>query len=506
MDLRPPLTAAPVTKVMFNVGALFDIPTGVWMRGFYGENILNGGLGALTGFVGIGNHFKSTILKYMILSAMDKVMYTHATSFSTYDTEVNIHESHLEVFCRAFPNLAARDVFADGTWIVTDKTVYDGNKWFEVIKLYLAEKKKAPEKEWVETPFANREKTGPLKILPPTFGELDSITEFQSEAELKMLDENELGESGAQTFHMRSGLVKQRLLMELPALTAGAYHYMGITAQLGKDGPSMATGPAANIPIKKLQYLKNGDRIKGATDKFTFATTACWHAYNCAPLVNQTTKAAEYPVAGQDPFSGDTDLNLVSLRMLRSKSGPSGFVIEVIVSQRDGVLPSLTEFHFIKSMDRYGINGTMINYELDLYPGCKLSRTSVRSKIDADVKLRQALLITSQMCQMKYYMPAMRDSLECTPKQLYDDLVKLGYDWDEILSCRGYFTLNTPGNPHPIPYLSTMDLLLIREGTYDGPYKKGWLKAATEATKEALAKAAAKQQSIANTVKEAIPA
>ena len=60
MQLVPGFTRAPAVRAMINIGALLDIPTGLWLKGKYKENILNGGLGAITGIVGIGNNFKSS--------------------------------------------------------------------------------------------------------------------------------------------------------------------------------------------------------------------------------------------------------------------------------------------------------------------------------------------------------------------------------------------------------------------------------------------------------------
>lgn len=263
---------------------------------------------------------------------------------------------------------------------------------------------------------------------------------------------------------MRSGLIKSRFLMEVPPLISGAYHYLGLTAQLGKDIPMQSSGPMPAQPVKKLQFLKNGDKIKGTTDKFSFATNNCWHAYNAAPLINQSTKVAEYPVQGVDPMSGDTDLMVVDLRQLRSKSGPTGYVLEIIVSQSEGVLPSLTEFHFIKSHDRWGIEGTLQHYALDLYPECKLQRTTVRTKIDNDKKLRRALNITAEMLQMKYFHRNC-DDVMCSPKELYTDLKAKGFDWDMLLEkTRGWWTINNEKSTEL--FLSTRDLLNMRAGKY----------------------------------------
>lgn len=464
MDLIPNFNQSPSVKVMINIGATLDIPTGTYITGVRGEKILNGGLGALTGVVGIGNNFKSTIMHYMMLSAASRIMEVTPTSMNTYDTEANIHESHLLNFVHRFKIFSSMDIFASRTWSITDKTVYYANKYYEILKAYLAEKKKSSSKIMLTTPFLERDGKTPLKIITPTFGEIDSFSEFETENVAKIQNDNELGDSSGNTVHMRQGLDKTRFLMELPTIATGAYHYMLMTAHVGKD-IQMASGPYAPPPTKKLQHLKHGDKIKGVTDKFFFLLSNCWHAFNAAPLVNQGTKGPEYP-RDSDESSG-ADLYTVTLRQLRSKSGPTGIVLEMVVSQSEGVLPELTEFHYIKSDERYGITGSLQHYSLDLYPDVKLSRTNIRSKIDSDAKLCRALNFTSEMCQMKNFWPHLEKELIITPKQVYDNCKALGYDWDLLLNTRGYWTANQ--YEHPIPFLSTMDLILLSMNKYH-PY------------------------------------
>lgn len=462
MILRPTFTPAPSIKILINIGALLDIPTGFYLTGKYGESILNGGLGALTGVVAIGNNFKSTIMHYMMLSAASKISYATDTSMSTYDTEINIHEHTLNKFAKKIDLFAERDVLADGTWTITDKTIYYANEWFELLKEFLNHKKKNHDKIMVETPFIDRDGKL-LRIITPTFGEVDSLSEFETADVAKIKDDNELGESGGNTIHMRQGLAKTRFLMDMPILSNANYHFMLITGQIGKQ-LQIATGPIPQAPTKKLNYLKNGDTIKGVTDKFTFLMSNCWHAYNATPLLNQSTKGPEYPRNPDDNTSGDTDLNIVSLRQLRSKSGPSGIVIDIIVSQSEGVLADLTEFHYIKNEDRFGISGTLQHYALDLMPDVKLSRTTIRSKLNENPKIRRALNITSELCQMKNLWRDVDKSLLCEPKELYQDLINLGYDWDVLLNTRGWWTINN--DKQPIPFLSTMDLLKMRKNLY----------------------------------------
>lgn len=469
--LRPNFTQAPRVKVMINIGALLDIPTGTYEMGKYGEAILNGGLATSTGVVGIGNNFKSTVANFMELSAMSKIAEVADTSMNTYDTEVNIHESRLLTLTKRFDIFKNVNILDNGMWTITDRTVYMANEWYEILKDFLKSKRDDAKKIERNTPFLDRDGKSFLKILTPTFGVVDSFSRFETEDVVKIQNENELGDSGGNTVHMRQGLAKMRFLIELPALSGGAYHYTMLTAHVGKEGPAMQSGPMPAPPPKKLQYLKNGDKLKGVTEQFTFLLGNCWHAYNAAPFINQGTKGPEYPRDSSDDLKGDTDLNIVSLRQLRGKSGPTGLVIELLVSQTEGVLPELSEFHFIKTNGRYGLDGNDRNYCLDLYPSCNLSRTTVRGKIDQDAKLRRALNITAEMCQMKMYWHNMNESILCTPKELYMDLKEMGFDWDMLLSTRGYWVLDN--DKHPVPFLSTLDLLNMRKGLYF-PY---WLDA-----------------------------
>jgi len=459
--LRQTLTAAPPVKVMINIGALFDIPTGTFLEGRRGERILNGGLAYFTGVVGIGNNFKSTILHFMFLTAMSRIKYSTG---GTYDTEVNMQEFHLKKMVANIREFGGEDIIASGRWVITDKTIYSGNKWYEEFREFLRNKQKNAKSLTVDTPFWNRTRSGPLQILVPTFSEVDSFTEFETDDVAEMQGDNELGESGGNTIHMRQGLAKTRLLMEAPGLNGGSSNFMLMTAHIGKESTMQNAGPAGSVPITKLKHLKNGDKIKGVTDKFTFVTHNCWHAFNATPLMAADKNGPLYPRDSNDKLRLDTDLNEVKVRLLRGKSGPSGMDFTLIVSQSEGVLPSLTEFHHLREHQAYGFEGNNINYSLAIYPDVKLSRTTIRSKIDEDARLRRALNITSEMCQMSYlWHDEDCSNLLCSPKELYDDLKALGYNWDELLDTRGWWTTDEEGLP---PFLSTMDLLRMRKKLY----------------------------------------
>jgi len=212
--------------------------------------------------------------------------------------------------------------------------------------------------------------------------------------------------------------------------------------------------------------MKSGLKIKGITGKLYFLSTHLYHIAKSKVLINQNTKEPEYPISKEDV---NTDLNLISVVMLRSKTGPSGFIVDIIVSQTEGVLPHLTEFHYIKS-NKYGLVGSLINYNVAIYPEVKLSRTTVRSKIDNDPKLRRAINIVSEMLQMRTFM-RQYSKYFCTPEELYNGIKEKGYDWDYILEhTRGWYTPNQ--YTVDLKFLSTLDLLKINAGVYT-PY---WIK------------------------------
>lgn len=458
-DLRADYTQIPNIKFSYNIGALLDIPTGTYLIGIHGESILNGGLGNITGVVGIGNNFKSTIMHFMLLSAMSK--FTKSTA-STYDTEINISEARLKQLAFAFPELEVdgQDIVDSGRWQVTDKTVYHGNEFFEKLKKYMASKIENSKSITVITPFLDRAGKIQVTMLVPTFTEIDSLTKFDTQSSNTMQEENELGDSGANTLYMKEGQAKKRMISYLPKPVQQSNNYMLISAHVGKTIPMDPRAP----PVKKLQFLKNNDTLKGVTDDFTFLTTNCWQCQNATPLFNDTTKGPEYPRDTSDNMRGDTDLFLVTLIQLRSKTGVTGLVLQLIISQRDGVLPSLSEFHYVKINDRYGLGGNMQNYYLELMPEIKLSRTTVRGKLDHNEKLKRAINITAEMCQMTYLWHDMDKDLLCTPKELYEDLIKLGFNWDTLLSTRGWWTYDN--DKHKVPFLSTLDLLKMRKQTY----------------------------------------
>jgi hypothetical protein len=455
---QPVMDQAPAIRPMVNLGATLDIISGKYLFGRHGESILIGGAPPTVGVVGMPNAFKSAFIRFMSLTILARIK---EASGATYDSESTVMEDRYRDLAAYVEGLEGQDIFDLGRWFITNSDMLPGEKWFDKLCDFLKariENRKKGEK-LLKTPFMDRDKVSNFKMLPPYIQELDSISEWSTTANQRMVDENEIGEGG-QTLFMQQGLHKTRLMQELPRLAAAGHAFVFITAHLGKEIPMDPRSP----PAKTLQYLKQGIKIKGAPPKFEYLTHLSWLANSAPPLVTKE-KTPLYPRDSEDNMEGDTDLVCVTMTILSNKTGPSGLTTQVIYSQQEGLLPSLTEFHYIKEWDKFGIQGNDRNYQLELLPDVNLSRTTVRGKIDADPKLRRALNISAELCQMHNHWHHLGELL-CTPKELYEDLRKLGYDWDVLLNTRGWWTTD---DDHPLPFLSTMDLLRMRKGLYH-PY------------------------------------
>jgi hypothetical protein len=217
--------------------------------------------------------------------------------------------------------------------------------------------------------------------------------------------------------------------------------------------------------IDERLLIKAGDKIK-ASGNSAYLTSLSFEARKGTPLINQSTKMPEFPADGDVGIN--TDLFKVTLIPLRSKAGPSGMEIDIIISQDEGVLPELTEFWNIKKNDRFGLGGNDTNYYLELRPDVKLSRTKVRKKLREDKLLARACQFTSELQQLfvlEYHLEELNGfKFLPTPKELYEDIKSLGYEWDILLNSRGW---HTPKQYDVKPgYLSIFDLLRMRLNKY----------------------------------------
>ena len=454
--------ASPELRPLPNIGCLFDIFTGRYHFGKHGEAILNGGLGHCVGVGGQGNSFKSVLLHFFTLVVLNR--YRKAMA-QIYDTEGSVQQARLEQLAQHLKHIAGLDLVEIGRLFFTDSPTMKLDVWYEALSQYMANKiSKENRKSWTfETPFWSEEDNAYVKALAITVGEIDSLSMAKTSVIQGVMDDNSIGSSELNTVSLRTSRDKSQLLVDLADATIDTNTFVTMTAHVGPQHQLDPRSP----PAKQLMFLKQKLSFKDVPQKFTFTTNILWFITSTEVLKNDTTKAPEFPRSKDDDLKGDTDLQKLSIMAVRNKYGPSGIPFEIILSQDEGVMVGLTEFNYIRSFNRFGLGGNVQNYFLELYPSVNLSRTTIRGKIDEDEKLQRALTITSELCQMINHWED-PERLFCSPKELYEDIKALGYDWDVLLNTRGYWVYREDEDGE-LPFLSTLDLLRMRKGLYH-PY------------------------------------
>jgi len=433
---------------LLNVGVLQDVPTATFIVGEKGETIMAGGCDLITGFTGPGNSFKSTLAMHFMLSILDR----YASFSMVHDTEINMKVQRIINLSTHIGDLHKwlTSNFTDLINLSSKSNMY-ADEWFakfkKVCDLSAAQK------------LITWDGMGGLKTVPVSTGLLDSISEAESKKSADMLDVDK-DDTSTSTYYMRTGLFKSKMVTELPRYCFKANNRLMLTAHI--SGKIDMEANKYNKPDKALSQLKDGEAIKGVSSKFNFLISTVYKSIGLSVLKNSTTRLAEYPSKGASQH--ETDLYKVKVKTLRCKSGATGLVTEIVVSQSEGVLNTLTEFEFLKQNKKFGFSGNDRNYAHVLLPEVKLQRTSIRPTIDENAKLRRAINISSELLQLHQLRPN-TDGL-CTVEELHASLIEKGYDWDDLLETRGWYHPNNYDWKKYGRYLSIIDFLNIRLGTY----------------------------------------
>lgn len=455
--------------MLLNVGAGFDIPTGTLAVGAKGETLVNGGLPQLVGVLGSGNSFKTVILNYLLQSPQDRLRSSMKTFLEIHDTEMTMNQSRIGGLAEHLYHIkdAIRNNPEDFFNISSSKE-YSANVWFGEFKKSLAEINKSRLRKKITTPFLDR--NGKPMIMHDYYSVmLDSLTMFFTDEELKILEKTDLGDAKGNMFNMRHGLIVAKFLIEFNRLVHKEGIYSGFSLHMGNES-GVQSGPPGMMPPKKMQHMKMGTKAKGGSDNVYYLPMHVWESRKSTALKNSDGTAPMFPIFREDDGHGDpSELNLVKLFMIRSKTCLAGFSLDVMVSQNEGVLPSMTEFYTVKK-EKFGFEGSDRSYALNIMPGVKLSRTTVRETLDNDPKLRRAMQINCDLYQIAKYHPAIRkERLVMSPIDLYST-IKKKVGWDNILNTRNYWVPNQ--YDHEIPFLSIVDLLRLAKDQYK-PY---WMK------------------------------
>lgn len=465
MDLRPPM------RINLNVPGGFNLLNCDIVIGNRGEYLVNGGLAQTVSVSGPGNSFKSTFLEFLELAAMNTVMSTHDSFKHKYDTENNISLNGLERLAKPFKYLPDDMIQGDDPrWTVTDKARVFAGEWIDSVRKECMEKLNDKDMQ-IEFNAYKDYRTNKVLVLPvPTFYDIDSLSELEGQASIELVENKGLDDSN--TVFMNQGALKTKILTIISTLSLKTNTYFGMTAQVGKAVNMDTMADKYSPPPRTSAYINQNTKVKGVSDKFFFIPLTALIVKKSGILMNQTTKLPEYPMASDNETA--TDLHVLDVVPFRNKSGASGNILQVVVSQREGVKPELTDFHNCK-VNKFGIEGSNVSYNFVIYPEVKMGRTTVRKKLEEDERLKRAAEITHELMDSKYLKFVIDNDLWCEPEVLYKDVKDLGYDWDLILDSRGWIA---PDNyaEHLPPYLSIIDILFIRKGKIPYWYDKTKIK------------------------------
>lgn len=450
---------APRFRPAINIGCCLDVSTGSYELGYYGESLLNGGVSGITGICARPNNFKTALLVYMMLMLRRSCRKAHQI---VYDSEGTFHGvSRYTSTSTQDSYLSTIDWRNDDQTMFTDLSQYTGDEFFDLFRKVLEEKGKESKKHDFTTPFIDHD--GNRKsALYPTAGALDSLSRMTVTSVEKTYSDNKIGESGMNTEAMNNGRAKKQMFNQLPGICSRYGNYMFLTAHI-KDVINIEMYPTDK---RALSFMKKDTSLEGVSGGFYSLPNNLLMITGNKPMIDPKKKLPIYPYDNSEAMEGDTDLSCVVLMNIRGKNGISGVPIELMVSQSEGVLASLTEFHNCKKNDFYGMIGSQQNYAFALRPDVKLSRTTVRKKLASDPMLAQAVHFTSEILQIQQFHRLEDRTLFCDMETLYKDLIAIGYDWERLLNTRYYWVPLEEEQEHDKPYLCGRDLLRMRRGEY----------------------------------------
>lgn len=457
------LKKAKLLRPMLNLGGLFDMVTATFYRDKNGQYHCCGGMPNFVGIAGMPNTFKTQLALFMLACILAR--YTSSKMWA-HDAENTLTVQRILAAFTWFEELTGLDLEELGRFNFSDAETYMGEEWFEALK-QMSDAARAVKAIRLTTPFWDEKNDEYITMPPPIASLLDSLSGFTTSVLEKQYDDYDIGDSKLNAIAMNTARIKSQMLEQMINVAGPGGIYSIMTVHIGQE----YNMGGKNVPIiKRLKHLSGDLKIKKASENFAFYTGVTFQTVDWKKLLD-ADRMPEYPRSKEDNLKDDTDLLSVPVKTLRNKFGPSGYQFEVVMSQSEGVKMGLTHYTYLKGFRKpdadsvyYGIGGSDTNFFSHLLPDLKLTRRSLRQKIEDSPLLDRALEFTAQMAYMKTMWYSLEPGWLCTPKELHDSLKAKGYDWDILLNVRTYWIFQ--GEENPLNELTIVDLLNMRAGRY----------------------------------------
>lgn len=436
--------------ISYPTATLFDLQVGSFKQGFDGKFYCTGGLTrGVSGVIGGPSTYKSTIMGSLVMRAL----HIHkGTSAIIHDAEVSFIRDldRVDRLADEFMRMEGRIPDDFVTYLDDSDTLTDNE---DVVNKMCANKE-AHRKDFIaESPFID--KTGKrVRMWIPTYLVIDTYTNVAS-ADARELVGKGIANSGLNMIYMKDGGKKSVYLPQLNYLANKYGICVILTAHVGKQ--SNLDGNPNVPPPKELQYMRQGESIKQVGSQFDRLTNPLIQTMSAKKLIASDGKP-EYNYKNTTPLE---DLNEVAVKVLRNKSGSSGTIVPYVLSQQDGLLNTLTNYHYLRSNKYYGLNGNMQRHQAAFMPDVTLTRNSIRELTESNAELRRALEISAQYLYIvsNYNTAALPYDFTLTPTQIFDKLNAKSKELvPRILNSRSYWTASVD-NKDKQEYFSIFDIL-----------------------------------------------
>jgi len=433
----------------YNTDTLFDLSTGKYVPGIDGEWYLNGGFTPhVNAIVAQAGNYKSTLANSLIRRSHG--IYTDA------DLIINDTENSLDKDKDRAAKMAEEHYRPNNDIAWLKGIDYDLDTFDAWLKEYCGKKEDAIKELTRTTPFIDPATGKAQKIVVPTYLFIDSLTEMVCAGEEELLEGEKskgVGDSRANTVYMLDGNKKTLFLRTIRRRCQKSNMILVLTGHYDKTIQMDMYNPNP----KETLFSKQDWKVKGCGSKLKFLSSI--YARCQAALLIDSNKEAFY----SDGHTPAKDLHEISMVLERCKSANAGEITPYVCSQTHGLLNAVTNYHYLRLNNYFGLVGSKQKQSCVLYPDVSVSRNTIREMCKADPKLRRAIQLTAQYCfiQKNWNTSEYPVDFSQSPEKIFDGLMsdKSKNVKDDVLNSRGYWTYdNSEDRPQ---YMSLFKVLSL---------------------------------------------
>ena len=169
------------TPVCLSIGPLFDLLHAEFLKGKYGETIVNGGLPPFTAVIGSVNNYKTMLMLHMTMMALTRIIESgYPSQVETLDTEISMKLTRILNLAKYFDNghLSGLTEYIKKFWHISDTNSISTNEWVTKFEKLATDKEKDKSIEVEYEAFLSPLTGKAIKNKIPTFLNIDTFTKF----------------------------------------------------------------------------------------------------------------------------------------------------------------------------------------------------------------------------------------------------------------------------------------------------------------------------------------